>query len=84
MFKQVRVAALAGLDFISRSRLYNDIERDHVWKIRGHGHQSKAIFQIVNRVVIWKELRFLLLRRHSSCEDEQRKDPDKFFHIVKL
>ncbi len=77
MLEQVREAGLAGLDFIARAGLHDDVHRDQVRRIRGDGDEPQAVSEILLRISKRKRLLRNIgshSQHHSAKQEQERPD----------
>jgi hypothetical protein len=65
VLEEVREAALARLDLVARARLDDDVERDEVRVVGRHRHQPEPVRQVVDSILIGKNLALLRLLRKA-------------------
>src|SRR5262245_23269833 len=58
MLEQMCEAGLAGLHFVARANMDDDVKRDNVWIACGDRHEPQTILKVVDRVGIRKDLVF--------------------------
>ena len=56
VLEQVRVAALAWLDLVSRTGLHDDVQRHHVRIVGWHRDETKAVRQVVDAVRVREKI----------------------------
>ena len=72
MLEKVRVTALFVLDFVARTRADNDVKRNQIRIIGRHGHDAQAVRQIINLILIRKNLS--RLRRNPDGGKRENQD----------
>ncbi len=86
VLEEVREAALAGLDLVARARRDDDVERDEVRVVGRNRHETQAVGQVVNRVLVREKLTAaaLLRKAHDRQCRQQEGGENQHFHIVKF